>query len=65
MTFEVGARNTGLGLGLTLTFFSGLGGMAMVAAWWGIWDILAGLALAAWWRRRDARKAAKAQEAAL
>lgn len=53
--FEVGARNTGLGLGLTLTFFAGLGGMAMVAAWWGIWDILAGLLLAAWWRRRDAR----------
>ncbi|GAA1353768.1 bile acid:sodium symporter family protein [Arthrobacter koreensis] len=65
VTFEVGARNTGLGLGLTLTFFSGLGGMAMVAAWWGIWDILAGLALAAWWRRRDARKAAASQEAAL
>ena len=65
VAFEVGARNTGLGLGLTLTFFAGLGGMAMVAAWWGIWDILAGLALAAWWRRRDVRKAAKAQEAAL
>ncbi|KAD3720665.1 bile acid:sodium symporter family protein [Arthrobacter yangruifuii] len=53
--FEVGARNTGLGLGLTLTFFAGLGGMAMVTAWWGIWDILAGVLLAAWWRRRDAR----------
>ena len=52
--FEVGARNTGLGLGLTLTFFAGLGGMAMVTAWWGIWDIFAGLLLAAWWRRRDA-----------
>jgi len=58
--FEVGARNTGLGLGLTLTFFAGLGGMAMIAAWWGIWDILAGLLLATWWRRRDARKAARA-----
>ena len=65
-TFEVGARNTGLGLGLTLTFFAGLGGMAMVAAWWGIWDILAGLLLAQWWRRRDARagKAAVAPPAA-
>jgi len=29
-----------------------MGGMAIVAAWWGIWHILSGLALASWWRRR-------------
>jgi predicted Na+-dependent transporter len=28
MTFEVGIRNAGLGLGLVFTFFGGLGGMA-------------------------------------
>ena len=46
MTFEVGIRNAGLGLLLVFTYFDGLGGMALVAAWWGIWDIVAGLAVA-------------------
>jgi predicted Na+-dependent transporter len=49
MTFEVGIRNAGLGLGLVFTFFGGLGGMAIVAGWWGIWDIIAGLAVATLW----------------
>ncbi len=52
MTFEVGIRNSGLGLLLVFTYFHGLGGMALVAAWWGTWDIVAGLAVAAWWARR-------------
>jgi BASS family bile acid:Na+ symporter len=55
VTFEVGIRNAGLGLGLVFTFFGGLGGMAVVAGWWGIWDIIAGLALATWWGRRKAQ----------
>jgi BASS family bile acid:Na+ symporter len=54
VTFELGIRNAGLGLGLVFTFFGGLGGMAIVAGWWGIWDIIAGLALATWWGRRRA-----------
>jgi BASS family bile acid:Na+ symporter len=52
MTFEVGIRNAGLGLLLVFTYFDGLGGMALVAAWWGIWDIIAGLAVASVWRAR-------------
>ncbi|MBC9734141.1 bile acid:sodium symporter family protein [Nocardioides marmotae] len=55
MTFEVGIRNAGLGLLLVFTYFDGLGGMALVAAWWGIWDIIAGLAVAQWWRARSTR----------
>lgn len=55
MTFEVGVRNSGLGLLLVFSYFSGLGGMALVAAWWGIWDIVAALAVARWWRRRSPR----------
>jgi BASS family bile acid:Na+ symporter len=51
MTFEVGIRNAGLGLLIVFAFFDGLGGMAIVAAWWGIWDIIAGLAVATWWAR--------------
>jgi bile acid:Na+ symporter, BASS family len=52
MTFEVGVRNTGLGLLLVFSYFDGLGGMALVAAWWGIYDIIVGLAVAEVWRRR-------------
>jgi BASS family bile acid:Na+ symporter len=56
VTFEVGIRNAGLGLGIVFSFFDGIGGMALVAGWWGIWDIIAGLILAGWWaRRRPAR----------
>ncbi|MGN8553545.1 UNVERIFIED_CONTAM: bile acid:sodium symporter family protein [Microbacterium sp. SLM126] len=56
MTFEVGIRNAGLGLGLVFAFFGGLGGMAIVAGWWGIWDIIAGLIVAALWARHTRRR---------
>lgn len=53
ITFEMGIQNSGLGLILIFNFFNGLGGMAIVTAWWGIWHIVAGLALATFWKRRD------------
>ena len=40
---EVGIQNSALGLVLVFNFFDGLGGIAIVVAWWGIWHILAGL----------------------
>lgn len=49
---EVAIQNSGLGLVLIFAFFDGLGGMAVVAAWWGIWHIVAGMAASAWWSRR-------------
>jgi BASS family bile acid:Na+ symporter len=52
LTFEVGVRYAGLGLGMVFTFFDGIGGMALVAGWWGIWDLIAGLTLSTWWARR-------------
>jgi BASS family bile acid:Na+ symporter len=52
VSIEVGIQNSGLALILIFNFFGGLGGMAITAAWWGIWHILAGLAVASWWRRR-------------
>ena len=61
MTFEVGIRNAGLGLGLVFTFFGGLGGMAIVAGWWGIWDIIAGLIVAALWARHTKRRTGSAK----
>jgi len=51
VSIEVGIQNSGLGLVLVFNFFAALGGMAITAAWWGIWHILAGLSLATWWRR--------------
>ncbi|MBX7059423.1 MAG: bile acid:sodium symporter family protein [Leptospirales bacterium] len=52
VAIEVGIQNSGLGLILIFNFFDGLGGMAIIAAWWGIWHILSGLSVAFWWRRR-------------
>lgn len=48
---EVGIQNSGLGLTLIFSFFDGLGGMAIIAAWWGIWHIISGLTLAGVLRR--------------
>ncbi|MNZ74269.1 Sodium Bile acid symporter family protein [compost metagenome] len=53
VTMEVGVRNAGLGLVLIFSFFGGLGGMAVVAGVWGFWDIIAGLALASLWGRKN------------
>ena len=43
---EVGIQNSALGLVLVFGFFNGLGGMAIVVAWWGVWHIIAGLTAA-------------------
>lgn len=51
VTMETGIQNSGLGLILIFSFFGGLGGMAVVAAFWGMWHAVAGLALASVWRR--------------
>lgn len=64
VSIEVGIQNSGLGLVIIFTFFAGLGGMAVVAAWWGLWHILAGLGIATWWSWRDRRAAAAAGAAA-
>lgn len=50
LAFEAGVHNTALGLILIFQFFNGLGGMALIAAWWGIWDLVTGIGLAGWWR---------------
>ncbi|MGF2615994.1 bile acid:sodium symporter family protein [Rossellomorea vietnamensis] len=53
IAIEVGIQNSGLGLVLIFNFFDGLGGMAIVAAWWGVWHLVSGLSIAAFWSRRD------------
>lgn len=52
VTIEVGIQNSALGLVLVFGFFDGLGGMAIIAAWWGVWHIVSGLSLALFWSRR-------------
>jgi BASS family bile acid:Na+ symporter len=57
ISIETGIQNSGLGLALIFNprIFPPelhLGGMAFIAAWWGIWHIVAGLLLAFRWRRK-------------
>lgn len=54
LAIETGIQNSGLGLILIFGFFQGLGGMAIVAAWWGIWHIISGLAISTYWSRTTA-----------
>lgn len=54
ITIETGIQNSGLGLVLIFAFFGGLGGMAVAAAFWGVWHAISGLALASIWSRREA-----------
>jgi BASS family bile acid:Na+ symporter len=50
LAIETGIQNSGLGLILIFNFFGGLGGMALVAGWWGIWHIVSGLGLSFFWQ---------------
>ncbi len=55
ITIETGIQNSGLALALIFNpkIFPPelqIGGMAFIAAWWGIWHIIAGTSLALYWR---------------
>ncbi len=52
ISFETGIHNSGLGLILIFNYFDGMGGMALIAAWWGIWHLVSAFALAMWWGRK-------------
>jgi len=57
ISIETGIQNSGLGLVLIFNpkLFPAdleLGGMAFIAAWWGIWHILAGLGIATLWSKK-------------
>ena len=56
LTIETGIQNSGLGLVLLLgtSIFAGLpphGGMLVITAWWGVWHIISGLTVAAFFNR--------------
>jgi BASS family bile acid:Na+ symporter len=58
LTIETGIHNSGLGL---LLLFNPkifplnlqIGGMIFIVAWWGIWHIVSGLAIASYWHRKE------------
>lgn len=51
ITIETGIQNSGLALVLIVNphLFDGLGGMAFIAAFWGIWHIVSGMIVATAW----------------
>lgn len=56
LTIETGIQNSGLGLVLLLgtSIFAALpphGGMLVITAWWGVWHIVSGLTVAAFFNR--------------
>lgn len=53
LSIETGIQNSGLGLMLVFIFFKEFGGMALIVAFWGIWDILSGSILAYFWNLFD------------
>lgn len=57
LTIETGIQNSGLALVLIFNpkLFDGIGGMAFIAAWWGIWHIISGLTVAGIWNKVDKR----------
>jgi BASS family bile acid:Na+ symporter len=52
VTMEVGIQNSGLGLVILFTFFPEAGGMLLIAGFWGVWHLIAGITLAQIWARR-------------
>ena len=56
LAIETGIQNSGLGLLLIFAFFNGLGGMAILAAFWGIWHIVSGLVLAFYWSKKNSNE---------
>lgn len=51
VTLEVGIQNSGLGLIILFSFYPHLGGMMLIAAFWGVWHLVSGLTLSAFWSR--------------
>lgn len=52
ISIETGIQNSGLALILIFNFFDGLGGMALIAAWWGTWHLISAFSMTMWWQTR-------------
>ncbi len=63
ITIETGIQNSGIALVLIFNkhiFPDGYGGIAFIAAMWGIWHIASGLILSLWWARYSKKHELKA-----
>jgi len=56
LSIETGIQNAGLGLLLVFSFFDGLGGMALLVAFWAVWDIFSGLVVSFFWSRKSKKQ---------
>ena len=56
LAFETGIHNVTIALIIIFNFFNGLGGMALIAAWYGIWDLITGFTLATFWQKKQVSK---------
>jgi bile acid:Na+ symporter, BASS family len=61
VTLEVGIQNSALGLVIIFTFFPQASGMLLIAAFWGCWHLVSGLALAFVWSRNPPAPPLKAE----
>lgn len=52
ISLETGIQNSGLALIIIFNFYEGLGGMAMIAAWWGVWHLISAGTMASIWNYR-------------
>ncbi|MCO4793670.1 MAG: bile acid:sodium symporter family protein [Bacteriovoracaceae bacterium] len=56
ITFEIGIQNAAFGLVIVFNFFNGLGGMAIICAWWGVWHLVSGSLLSKYWSLRTSKE---------
>ena len=54
ISFETGIQNSGLALVIIFSYFQDLGGMAVLAGWWAIWDMISGMIMMLIWQKRKA-----------
>ncbi|MDX1498435.1 MAG: bile acid:sodium symporter [Woeseiaceae bacterium] len=55
LTFEIGIQNSGLAIVILIAQFEGLGGAAAIAAFWGVWHLVAGGLIVVLYRYGDAK----------
>ncbi|MEP2026502.1 MAG: bile acid:sodium symporter family protein [Reichenbachiella sp.] len=53
IAIETGIQNSGLALVIIFDYFNGLGGMAIIAAWWGVWHLISGAILSWQWSSKS------------
>uniref|UniRef100_UPI0040488E86 bile acid:sodium symporter family protein n=2 Tax=Roseivirga sp. TaxID=1964215 RepID=UPI0040488E86 len=58
ISIETGIQNGGLALVLIFNFFDGNGPMALIAAWWGVWDVFSGYLTASYFAYRSKKRLA-------